>query len=120
LHNKPDNPIIISAIGNGAKSAGPQRMGQGRVMARHEMDDARIASATPTKPSFENFFDLGVMYSTGREVATDLIAAHKWFNLAAVEGNLEAATYRQEVAREMSPIEIAKAQRAAREWLRTH
>jgi TPR repeat protein len=82
-------------------------------MARHEMGDARIASVAQTKPSFEN-------YSTGGEVATDLIAAHMWFNLAAVEGNLEAAAYRQEVAREMSPIEIAKAQRAAREWLRTH
>lgn len=89
-------------------------------MTFNEMGDARIASVAQTKPSFESFFELGVMYSTGGGVATDLIAAHKWFNLAAVEGNLEAATYRQEVAREMSSIEIAKAQRAAREWLRTH
>ena len=89
-------------------------------MARHEMGDAPMASVAQTKPSFENFFDLGVLYSAGGEVATDLIAAHKWFNLAAVEGNLEAAAYRQEVAREMSPIEVAEAQRAARDWLRTH
>ena len=41
-------------------------------------------------------------------------------HLVPIEGNLEAATYRQEVAREMSSIEIAKAQSAAREWLRTH
>jgi TPR repeat protein len=89
-------------------------------MAYGETGQTGGALAAPTKPSFENFFELGVMYSTGREVATDLVAAHKWFNLAAVEGNLEAATYRQEVAREMSPMEIAKAQRAAREWLQTH
>lgn len=84
------------------------------------MGDARITSAEQTKSNFESFFDLGVKYSTGGEVAPDLIAAHKWFNLAAVEGNVAAAAYRQEVAREMSPIEVAKAQRAAREWLSKH
>ena len=89
-------------------------------MARYEMGGAEMASMAEAKPSFENFFDLGIIYSAGREVATDLIAAHKWFNLAAVKGNREAAAYRQEVAREMSPAEVAEAQRAAREWLRTH
>jgi TPR repeat protein len=81
---------------------------------------AAIASMAEAKPSVEDFFQLGMIYSAGREVAADLIAAHKWFNLAAVKGNREAATYRQEVAREMSASEVAEAQRAAREWLRTH
>ncbi|HVZ13169.1 MAG TPA: hypothetical protein VG894_01800 [Bauldia sp.] len=59
-------------------------------------------------------------YSAGREVNADLVAAHKWFNIAAVKGMAEAASYRQEVAREMTAAAIAEAQRAAREWLRTH
>jgi len=88
-------------------------------MARFE-GGAAIASMAESRPNVEDFFDLGLIYSTGREVATDLIAAHKWFNLAAVRGNPEAAQYRQEVAREMNPVEIAEAQRAAREWLRAH
>jgi TPR repeat protein len=88
-------------------------------MARFE-GGAAIASMAEAKPNVEDFFDLGLVYSTGREVAADLIAAHKWFNLAAVKGNREAAQYRQEVAREMSATEVAEAQRAAREWLRTH
>ncbi len=29
-------------------------------------------------------FDLGMLYSTGRGGMVDLIAAHKWFNLAAL------------------------------------
>jgi TPR repeat protein len=53
-------------------------------------------------------------------VAADLIAAHKWFNLAAVKGNRAAANYRQELAREMSASDVAEAQRAAREWLSRH
>ena len=87
-------------------------------MARFE--DGALASMAEARPNIEDFFDLGLIYSTGREVAADLIAAHKWFNLAAAKGNHEAALYRQELALEMTPEEVAEAQRAAREWLTTH
>ncbi len=70
--------------------------------------------------SAEIFFQLGMKYATGRDVDTDLVSAHKWFNLAAMNGNRAAATYRQEIALEMSPRDVAYAQRAAREWIRTH
>ncbi len=66
------------------------------------------------------------MYRLGLEASvesdggrSDLIAAHKWFNLAAMLGNAEARAYRAELAREMSPDEIAEAQRLAREFLAT-
>jgi TPR repeat protein len=89
-------------------------------MGRFEMAGAGLASMAETQPNGESLFELGMIYSTGREVAADLIAAHKWFNLAAVRGVPEAATYRQEVAREMSAADVAEAQRAAREWLQRH
>ncbi len=50
----------------------------------------------------------------------DLITAHKWFNLAAMLGNAEARTYRAELAREMTPDDVAEAQRLAREFLSVH
>ncbi|OFW70900.1 MAG: hypothetical protein A2W02_05350 [Alphaproteobacteria bacterium RBG_16_64_48] len=65
-------------------------------------------------------FELGMLYATGRDVATDLIVAHKWFNLAAARGNPSALAHRIEVAREMSTEQIAAAQKLAREWLQTH
>ena len=89
-------------------------------MGRFEMAGANVASMAETQPNGESLFELGMLYSTGREVAADLVAAHKWFNLAAIRGVKEAAVYRQEVAREMSAADVAEAQRAAREWLRTH
>jgi TPR repeat protein len=52
--------------------------------------------------------------------ASDLVAAHKWFNLAAMRGSQEAARLRREIAAEMSSEQIAAAQRAARDWLTTH
>jgi TPR repeat protein len=79
-----------------------------------------MGSMAVAQPSPESFFELGLIYSTGREVAADLIAAHKWFNLAAVKGNRAAASHRQELAREMSATDVAEAQRAAREWLSRH
>ena len=88
-------------------------------MARYEMG-ADTASMAEAKPTPENFFELGMIYSAGREGVADLVAAHKWFNLAAVKGNREAALYRQEVAREMTANDVAEAQRAAREWLSKH
>ena len=63
-------------------------------------------------------FDLGVAYSTGGHgLASDLIEAHKWFNLAAVRGHEEAAFCRADVSDEMTAREIAEAQRRARALL---
>lgn len=63
------------------------------------------------------FFVLGIRYSTGRDVAHDLVAAHKWFNLAAMMGHEEARHSRSELAREMPADQVAEAQRMARAWL---
>jgi hypothetical protein len=65
-------------------------------------------------------FELGMLYATGRDVATDLVTAHKWFNLAAARGNASALARRIELAREMSAEQVAEAQKLAREWLQTH
>ena len=64
------------------------------------------------------YFDLGVAYSTGDHgVATDLVEAHKWFNLAASRGHEEAAWCRADLSDEMDARQIAEAQRRARQWL---
>jgi TPR repeat protein len=68
----------------------------------------------------DGLYNLGLMYSTGKDVDIDLVTAHKWFNLAAMRGNQEARKYRSELAAEMTPLQVAEAQRQAREWLATH
>jgi uncharacterized protein len=65
-------------------------------------------------------FELGLMHCAGRDGALDLVNAHKWFNLAAMRGNVAAKRYRMEISSEMSRAEIAEAQRRAREWLACH
>jgi hypothetical protein len=63
------------------------------------------------------FFALGLMHAVGSRA--DLVSAHKWFNLAAMRGHEGARRLRGEIAAEMSAAEIAAAQRAAREWLKS-
>ncbi|HVV66118.1 MAG TPA: hypothetical protein VHC42_11655 [Rhizomicrobium sp.] len=62
-------------------------------------------------------YNLGLAYSTGQGVGVDFIAAHKWFNLAAMRGIDEAKRWRAQISREMNSSQIAEAQRLAREWL---
>ena len=68
----------------------------------------------------EEFFKLGMICSTGQSMPIDMVAAHKWFNIAALRGVKDAVRLRNEVAAEMSGAEIAAAQRAARTWLTQH
>ena len=61
---------------------------------------------------------MGLLYSTGQGGAPlDYVSAHMLFNLAAMRGSEEGKIYRRELSREMDTVEVAEAQRAAREWL---
>ncbi|HVW72756.1 MAG TPA: hypothetical protein VHC39_03885 [Rhizomicrobium sp.] len=63
-------------------------------------------------------YNLGLAYSTGQGVSVDMVAAHKWFNLAAVRGVEAAKSWRNQLAAEMTTGQVAEAQRLAREWLK--
>ena len=78
--------------------------------------ESRIAKAVAG--DLKALYELGVAFSTGSSgVAVDLIEAHKWFNLAALNGSVTAQECRADVAEVMSAREIAEAQRQARAWL---
>ena len=63
-------------------------------------------------------YDLGIAYSSGSQgVDVDLIQAHKWFNLAALNGIERGHECRAEISEDMTAREIAEAQRQARAWL---
>jgi hypothetical protein len=89
-------------------------------MARFEILDSTMAPLGEGPAAGDVLFELGMMYSVGRDVPVDLVAAHKWFNLAAMKGNADAVRLRREVADQMSDAEIGAAQRAARDWLRNN
>ncbi len=78
--------------------------------------NSRMADAA--SGDVEALFELGVTYSTGQgETRVDLVEAHKWFNLAALNGSERGQECRADIAEEMSAREIAEAQKQARAWL---
>lgn len=81
-------------------------------------DRLRNRSARAEHGDAQAQFDLGLMYATGDGVGLDYVAAHQWLNLAALAGNDAARTMRAELAGDMTPAQIAEAQRRARVWLR--
>ena len=77
--------------------------------------DAATPVATTAVP--DALFERGMYWASGRSGVVNLVAAHKWFNLAAVKGRADAIRMRREVAELMSEVEIATAQREARDWM---
>jgi TPR repeat protein len=77
---------------------------------------SRLAGAA--SGDVDSLYELGIAYSSGSGgVDVDLVQAHKWFNLAALSGSIEAQECRAEIADEMTAREISEAQRQARAWL---
>ena len=88
-------------------------------MARFEMLEQDFGFMGATAQA-DILFELGMMYATGRDCEADMIAAHKWFNIAAIKGSDRAAVLRSELSAAMSKLEIAQALRQAREWMTMH
>jgi hypothetical protein len=88
-------------------------MFQGQI--DHDAAMAVEASAIP-----DVLFERGLYWASGRSGVVNLVAAHKWFNLAALKGRVDAIALRREVAEMMSEAEIATAQREARAWMTKH
>ena len=79
-------------------------------------------AATPVEATAipDVLFERGLYWASGRSGVVNLVAAHKWFNLAALKGRTDAITMRREIAEMMSDVEIATAQREARAWMTEH
>ncbi len=63
-------------------------------------------------------FHLGLMYRNGRGALQDYVKAHSWFNLSASTSRVEfpdSEKNRDDVAKLMSPQQIAEAQKLARD-----
>jgi uncharacterized protein len=81
-----------------------------------------LGGATPVAATVvpDVLFERGLYWASGRSGVVNLVAAHKWFNLAALKGRIDAIALRREIAEMMSEAEIAAAQREARAWITAH
>ena len=63
---------------------------------------------------------MGNMYASGKGVPKDHVAAHMWFILAATSGHEAARPLLSVYKEDLTPDQIAEAQRMAREWMAKH
>ncbi len=64
--------------------------------------------------------NLGILYGKGQGVLQDHVQAHMWASLAAAQNQETATLLRDGLAEQMTPEQIAEAQRLAREWMAQH
>jgi len=63
--------------------------------------------------------NLGFMYVYGKGVLQNYVRAHMWFNIAASSGGSKnSSKSRDNVAKKMTPSQVEKAQKLARECVR--
>jgi TPR repeat protein len=59
---------------------------------------------------------LGDKYASGEDVDEDIVEAFKWYNLAAAQGHEDAKEAKKVIRKDMTPAQIAEAQRLSAEW----
>ncbi len=60
------------------------------------------------------------MYEHGKGVTQDYVEACKWYNLAGANGQEPGRKNRDRLEKQMTPKQIAKARKLAREWAHSH
>ena len=60
------------------------------------------------------------MYMRRLGVPKDYVRAHMWWSLSAAQGHKKASKNLGIVAKRMTPAQLAKAQKLAREWRAKH
>ena len=82
--------------------------------------DYQQAVAWYTKAAEQSYagaqWQLGLNYRNGYGVPKDLVQSYKWLNLAAGQGMTKAAEDRDTLVAEMTPEQIAEAQRLSTEF----
>ena len=61
-------------------------------------------------------FLIATYYEKARGVPKDVVQAYQWYNLAAANGHESGAKWRDRLAMNMTPTQIAQAQFLARNW----
>ena len=97
-------------------AAGPLEDADAAIKKRDYATAVRLIRPLAEQGDATAQYNLGVFYDNGLDVPQDRVSAYMWFSLSAAQGKVGAATFRDLIARRMTPAQIAEAQKLAREW----
>jgi TPR repeat protein len=107
--------ILVSSFASSV-AAGPLEDAAAAVKRRDYATALRLIRPLAEQGDATAQYNLGVFYDNGLDVPQDQVSAYMWFSLSAAQGKEGAATFRDLIARLMTPEQIAEAQKLAREW----
>src|SRR5215471_1264988 len=106
--NKPANGLRVKGSDKwmGAvleRAAAKRKRGMAYVSGIHRPGDGMPVEATVIP---DLLFERGLYWASGRSGLADIVAVHKWFNLAALKGQGDLIALHREVAEQKSDEEI--------------
>ena len=107
--------ILVSSFA-ASVAAGPLEDADTAIKKRDYATALRLIRPLAEQGDATAQYNLGIFYDNGLSVPQDPISAYMWFSLSAAQGKEGAATFRDLIARGMTPAQIAEAQKLAREW----
>ncbi len=108
--------VILVLLNLAPVAAGPFEDADAAIKRRDYATAVRIMRPLAEQGDANAQYNLGVFYDNGLGIPQDLVRAYMWLSLAALQGRESAATFRDLIARLMTPAQIAEAQKLAREW----
>jgi len=94
---------------------------EGNGVARDYAEAVRWYRLAAEQGDTNGHIHLAGMYFRGQGVGQDYVEAHKWYNIASAleSGELQVgvAQLRDNIAKKMTPAQIAEAQKRASEWM---
>ncbi len=99
-----------------------------RIIITYGPDDTVLPASAARPAAFQSYVFracggdpylqewLGNRYRDGIDVPQDKVRAFMWYSLAASSGQRSAANSRDYIAKEMTPEQLAKAEKLAQEW----
>ena len=93
---------------------------EGRGVPQDLVESAKWYSKAAGQGYVDAQRSLGLKYEFGLGVPQDYVLAHMWYNLAAAGGDRPSAKARNTLAKRITPAQIAKAKKLAREWMAKH
>lgn len=88
----------------------------GRGMPKDYQEALRWCRLAADQGHGPAMFVIATYYEKARGVTKDIVQAYQWYNLAAAHGHEDGAKWRDRLATNMTPTQIAQAQFLARNW----
>ena len=110
----------MAKSGNGNSDSTADINARLATSAEDKAKAAKWFSIAATQGDTRAQFGLGLLYALGLGVTQDYVQSHMWLNLGSMRGDKDAIKNRNNIAELMTPAQVAKAQRLAREWMEKH